>query len=355
MRYYRYRFEPHKSNRKKLIFWSLFLIIGIPLLLVSAAEAQTNVSVERELEKTDLVIQRAREAISLSRNIKTENLLQMAISLQDKAKEAFAMISYKVALDLTLKAREKAYEAIGYTKKDEENENLVLKAIERTDQIINKAKEAAGELENRRIISILESALGNQQKAKEFFKEHKLKMALKFTLKARETAQKVTDLANGEKRLNRQAQKELEITDRLMEKASPIIRESQNSKAEQLLNQAESMQSKARDMFDQRKYVQATRNTKKARELIQKALRLVEQDVTPQMVESALQQNERLIEQVTQEIKASGNPKARTTFEKGLSHQTQAKEHYHDGRFQAALAEAKVANTLITKALEMIQ
>jgi len=348
-------FRLKKSENKKLVLIFLLIVVGIPLFLVNAAEAQIKENIERELEKTDAVIVRAKEAVWESRNPKAENLLKMAESLQSEAKKAFYMIGYRLAVEFTLKARKRAYEAIGFTKKDEENENLVLKAIERTDQVISKAKEVAGRSENRRVFSLLEMAVNNQQKAKEFFKEHKLKMALKFTLKARETAQKVLSLTNKGKRLDRLARKELEITDRFIEKASAIIPESQIQKADQLFNQARSLQEKAWDMFNQKRFAKAIKNSQKARELVKKALRLVEQDITPQMVENAIEQNERLIEKGVEKINAVSNPEAQSTFENGLSHQSKAREYYREGKFKAALAEAKVARRLISKALEMIQ
>ncbi len=356
-----FRFRSKKSESKKLVLLFLFIVVAIPLFLVNAAEAQIKENIERELEKTDVVIQRAKEAVWESRNLKAENLLKMADKLQERARNEFRMIRYRLAVELTLKARTKAYEAIGFTKKDEENENLVLKAIERTDQIISKAREEAGGLENRRIFSLLEMAINNQQKAKEFFKEHRLKMALKLTLKARETAQKVLSLTNKGKRLDRLAQKELEITDRLIEKASAIIsagsmgQQSHIQKADRLFNQARSLQEKAWDMFNQKRFAKAIKSSQKARELVQKALRLVEEDITPQMVENAILQNERLIEKGVEKINAGSNPEAQSTFEKGLSHQNKAREYYHEGKFKAALVEAKVAQRLITKALEMIQ
>ena len=95
--------------------------------------------------------------------------------------------------------------------------------------------------------------------------------------------------------------------------------------------------------------------TLKVREVVQRALRLVEEDVTPQMVQNAIQQNERLIKRVQEKIKAGINLEAVSTLEKSLSDQGKAKEYYHTGKFKAALAEAKVANRLINKALEMIQ
>lgn len=349
------RFRSEKSESRRLVFLFLFIVICIPLFLVNAAEAQIKENIERELEKTDAVIGRAKEAVSQSRNPKAENLLKMAEILQNKARDNFHLLRYRLTLKLTLEARKKAYEAIGFTKKDEENENLVLKAIERTDQIIRKAKEVGSRLKNRRTSSLLEMAINNQQKAKEFFKEHKLKMALKFTLKAREMAQKVLNLANKEKRQDRLAEKELERTDRFIERASVIIQESQNRRANELLNQARNLQGKAKDMFNQKRFTKAIKNSHKARELVQKALRLVEQDITPQMVENAIQQNERLIVKMEEKTKVGVSSEAISIFEKGLSHQSKAKEYYREGKFKAALAEAKVAHRLINKALEMIQ
>jgi len=90
--------------------------------------------------------------------------------------------------------------------------------------------------------------------------------------------------------------KELEVTDRLLDKASVIIEESQIPKAEQLLDQANDLQSKAQEMFAQNKFGQASKSSKKARDLVKKALEMVEKDITPLMVENAIQQNEKLIE-----------------------------------------------------------
>ncbi|MGB7061350.1 MAG: hypothetical protein WBF13_03240 [Candidatus Zixiibacteriota bacterium] len=359
MRYYRYEckyeFRPQKSRSAKRAFLFLLIVLGLSLLLVNSVDAQLRENAKRELEKTDAVIDRARDAVSESRNLKAEGLLQMAVALQGEATNKFHGMRYRWTIELTLQAREKAYGAIGFTRRDEENQNLVSKAIERTDHVMSKAKEVATGVENRRVLSLLEMAVNHQHKAKEFFREHKLKMALKFTMKAREMAQKLLNLANGERGLDRLASRELENTHRFIEKASTLIQKSQVQEAERLLEQARNMQGKAGDMADEKRYAEAIKNAEKANELAQKALRLVEEDVTPQMVENAIQQNERLIEKATERMTASVGQEAKATFEKGLSHQSRAKEYYGDGDFKAALTEAKVARRLISRALEMIE
>lgn len=358
MRYHvrEFRYDlPEKSRKGKLIFWSTLLIVGIPLLLVTAAEAQTRASIERELEKTDAVIERATEAVSASRNLKAESLLKTAVELQSRGKDAKHQFRYGLALDFTLKARKRAYEAIGFTKKDEENENLVLKAIEKTDQVISQAKEVAGELDQNRASSLLEMAVRSQQRAMEFYREHRLKMALKLTLEARETANKVKSFAGNGQRMDRLAQGQLESTQRFFDKAVTIIQESRNQSATDRLEEARSLLEKARDLVAQKAFARSIKDSRRAREMVEKALRLVEEDITPGMVESAMQQNERLIEKGEETMKGNLNPEAIDIFERGLSHQSKARQYYGDGEYRAALAEAKVANRLLNQALQMVE
>lgn len=353
MRYSKYR--PVEDKCRKPVLWLIFMIMAISLALANAAEAQTRRDVERELEKTDAVVERAEDVVSENRNPKAEYLLEMARELQGEAENHFRMMRYRMALGMTLNARKRAYEAIGFTKKDEENENLVWKAIERTDQLISRAQEGASGVEGGRIPSLLEMAVASQQKAQELFRERRLRAALKLTQEAREIAQKVLGLVSDGKRLNRLAQNDLQITDRLIEKASVVIGESQIQKAEQLLHQARSSQEKAWDMFNQERFREATTNTQKAGELTREALGLVEEEITPEMAENAIHQNERLVEEGVEMMKPSTSQDARSTFEKGLSHHNKAKEYYDQGKFKAALAEAKVALRLLTKALEMVR
>jgi len=187
---------PSRNQRSgKFIFLMVLIIAGIIICFADQAFAQIREEVEKELDRTDRVIERAKEAVAESSNPKAQYLLKLTMNLQGRAKEAFEGERFWLAAKLTLRAREKAFEAIGVTKRSEENENLVLKAIERTDQIIAKAKEKIFSTENQRAFSLLEVAIRNQQRAKEFYHEHKLKVALKLTLKARGSAQKSIDLA----------------------------------------------------------------------------------------------------------------------------------------------------------------
>jgi HEPN domain-containing protein len=346
---------PERRRRGRLIFWSMLLVVGVPLLLVSAAEAQNRAAIERELEKTDAVIERAKEAVSASRNLKAENLLQMAVELQGRGREAGRQLRYRLALDLTLKAREKAYEAIGFTKRGEENENLVLKAIERTDRIIDRAREAAGDLDQRRASSLLDMAVNNQQRAREFFAEHRLKMALKLTAEARQMAQKILRLAGNGGRMDRLAQRELDATERFLDKAAVILQESPNQTAVELLEKAGGFLAKAKDALDQNAFDRSIKNSQKAAEMVEKALRLVEEDIAPSAVEVAIEQNQSVIERGEEVMKGSVSREAVDLFQKGLSHQSKAREYYGEGEYRAALAEAKVANRLLTKALQMVE
>jgi hypothetical protein len=345
---------PRGDGRIKRVFWILLIATVMPLLLFNTVEAQNRAGVERELTKTDEVIERAREAVSASRNIKAENVLNLAVEYQGQAKGHAAQNRFKFAMGLTLKAREKAYEAIGFTKKDEENENLVNRAIERTDQAISQAKDAVGQTEQKRVTSLLEMAIRSQQRAKEFFRERKLKLALKFTLEANETADKAKGLAGNGDKLDQVSKKQLQATERLIEKASGIIQESKNQEAMDLLEKGKGFLKEAQEQFNQNAFALAIKNTERAQEMVEKALGLVEGDITPPMVERAMEQNEKMIRIAQQAIKGNGDSQAADVLEKGLTHQNRAREYYNQGEYRSALTEAKVANRLLNQVMQML-
>jgi hypothetical protein len=344
--------ENHTSG--KLVFLILLIVAGIILCFTDQAFGQLKEEVEKEIERTDKVIERAKEAVTESGNTKAQTLLDIAINLQGNAKQALDGRRFGLAVKLTLQAREKAFEAIGITKRAEENENLVLKAIERTDQIIAKAKEIVFLTEDQRASPLLDAAIKNQHRAKEFYNEHNLKVALKLTLKAKESAQKSIELAEHKNKQERYARQELERTDRLIEKALPIIKENDDPRAQDFFGKGVDWQEKAWELFRQKRFEAAIRNTQKARDFVLKALKIVEENVTPGMVGRAIGQNDDLINKVGTQIKVSGNQEAIQLFEEGLSHQEKAKEYLEDGKLKAALAQAKVAHRMITKAFDII-
>ena len=344
----RRRIALEKQKSGKLVFLLLLIVTGVILCLTDPAFAQFREKVEKELDRTDKVIERAKEAVAESRNPKAQALFDIAINLQGNARAALENERFGLAVKFTLRARKKAFETIGITKRSEENENLVSKAIERTDQVIAKAKEKVFLTESQRASSLLEATIKNQHRAKEFFNEHKLRAALKLTLRTRESAKKSIELAERKNKLERFSGRELERTGKLIEKALPRIQENGDPKAQNLLDKGVDRQKKAGKLFKQKRFEAATRNTRKARDFILKALKIVEENVTPRMVERAIGQNDDLINKVGSQIKASGNQEAIELFEEGLSHEEKAKEHLEDGKLKAALAQAKVARRLIT-------
>lgn len=353
--YYRQRRSPSKGcTRGKHAFLILLIVAGIIFCLTDQAFTQVRADVEKELDRTDKVIQRAKEAVVESRNPKAENLLKLAMDLQVRAKESCRNERFGLTAKLTLRAREKAFEAIGITKRAEENENLILKAIERTDQIIAKAKEKVSLIDNPRASSLFESATRNQQRAKELYHEHRLKVALKFTIKARESAKKAIELANRNNRQERFARRQLKMTDKLIDKTSHIVKESGNPKALDFFDKGVERQEGAWHLFQQKRFAPAAKNTQKAREFVLKALKILEESPTPKVVQHAIERNQDLIDELGSQIRTSGNQEAINLFEDGLSHQQKAKEYLTDDQSKSALTQAKVARRLITKAFEMI-
>ena len=86
---------------------------------------------------------------------------------------------------LTIMARELALKAIAIKRraegKVEENENTVLRQLEKTDQLIEKLRENAQANVPDRLKSAFDTALDNQRRAWELYRERVLRAALKLS------------------------------------------------------------------------------------------------------------------------------------------------------------------------------
>lgn len=343
-------------SRIEMRTWGWLAVFAVALVVTSTPSALADPPEDagRELAATDRVIEEAKEIVGASRNEQAQELLNLAISLQESARDAFRRKQYREALEFTHKAREEARRAIRMAKGGMDPKE-VERALRRTDDIIAKAREVVGESPNEQAQKLLETAIDEQNRAREAYRKEEHEMAMRMTRSAEEMARRAMEMARGDGHEERRVREALERTDRLIEKAAPAIRESGNREAIRLFDKAIDLQRKAWDLFRDHRYREAFHMTMEARELIHKALRLVEGPVDAQEVERAIKATDELIERVGPRIRNSGDKHAIGLLETGLLHQGHAKEHFRQERYRAALAETKVAYRLVMKAWELIK
>src|SRR5574341_302129 len=97
-----------KSPLATLAALALIALVAIG----SPASAQTREDAQVALDRTDDLIARAQEVVSTADNAQAEAELAFAVQLQAQAKAAFGAGSYRLALDLTFRARLRADRAV---------------------------------------------------------------------------------------------------------------------------------------------------------------------------------------------------------------------------------------------------
>jgi len=246
----------------------LFGILSVPM-----SSAQMSSNTERELEITDRLIERAADAVREAGSIIGSQHLDRAVELQHGARNAFRSGTHRRASTLTLMAREQAKRAIGSIQMSNENSSLVRRAIERTDDVLKKAHDQVRESKNQNAVSLLERASKTQADGKEFFRGNRLKIALKATLKARDTARKAINVAGQQSGQTNRLRREIDRTDDLIAKAMERATQlKSNGQVHMRLENARASQLIARERFESGNYQNALNQTTKAREAAKQAL-----------------------------------------------------------------------------------
>jgi hypothetical protein len=298
------------------------------------------------------LIERAEEIVGETGSLIGERYLEHARELQARAWEAYRGQNYSSTRKLTLAAREQALKAIGAVQVADYNISTVRRQIDQTDELLKRARDEVGIARNQQVLSLLETARKIQIEAKEFFRSNNLKIALKATLRARETANRAADMADN----SLAAEDELHRTDDLIAKAADRAKAlGSNGRIQDMLDDAETIQAEAYEKLTSGRLRAAVRQTLRVRDLTKKALRQMEEDIQPERIERFLLQTERMISEVADVLAESPDDTAAGLLEIAEEHHRRATEAFSEGDTQTAIVEAKAARELITKARNMVQ
>jgi hypothetical protein len=230
--------------------------------------------IQRELEKTDRVIERFREQIGDGDNPQAYRMLQEATDLQRKAKGNTANGKPRIALELTHKARNIATRGLRLLASRVNAENVV-RALRLTDGLLEQAKEIAGERDSDRLAARIEVAARIQAEARVQFEKGNYETALRMTLRARTQLKEglgatARDLDEGD------VEAALQETNGILERAGEEINNSGNELAEDVFARAQAKQERAWEAFRQGQLRSALANTRLARNLAKRAIALLQ-------------------------------------------------------------------------------
>lgn len=263
----------------------LFIIALMTLsLMVSSASGQIQTHLKNrfvaEFERTDQVIEHARSVITASGTDRGAALLKMAITLQKSAREnGFDHGRWEIGRRLTLEAREKAKAAIYANQRADENRNLVLNQLERTDNLIRRVESHADQNIPQVALTLFDSARKNQRLAWEFFHKGELRPALKLSRRAEKTIRGLVDRIQEQKGQLQRIKNQIRFLENNYQQARERIEACNLSAAREALNRAEQAYFKARGFYDEGRLKQAGKQCDLARKLYEKALDLCPRDL----------------------------------------------------------------------------
>ena len=138
-----------------------------------------------QLERTQELIERARENIEDCNNERARAMVQTAADMQKRAEDAARGGRYLGALQLTMSARERVHRALRLCNLEENLQDSAERALHRTDDAISRAREEVAAANADQAKLLLDRAVEQQQRATAEFRAERFEASLRMTLAAR--------------------------------------------------------------------------------------------------------------------------------------------------------------------------
>ena len=230
-----------------------------------------------ELDRTDEIIAEASEAVDVSGDDAAEALVEQAVELQTQARARFDDGHYRESAALTARARRLAQRALRMVSGGEIDPDMVARQLAITDEAIDRATPIVEDSGVSEAADILSNAVDIQASAQAAYDDGDYANALRLTRQARQLVRRAVVLAGGGSGGDIDTARvaaALAQTDEVIAEVTPIVEDSGNPDAEELLSNAVDAQTEAQASFDDGEYRDAVAQTMAARRLARQAQRL---------------------------------------------------------------------------------
>lgn len=353
----------------------VMLVIGLMVPVLASAQNidRARNKFQQEYWQTNQVINRAQNVIEEANRYRhlelvrfainaSEKILVQARQLQDQAREqlnASDLTHIQIGNAHTTRARELAWDAISVIKKAsdkivrqaDENENLVLRQLEKADQLIDRIKSDVNpEDAGNRMMALFDSARENQRRAWEMFRNGNLRPALKLSNQAEKSLHKIEELLQAETTVQNRLRNQLHQLEMQLAQTRERLQSCESNEAAEFLTQAQHAYQEAVAFAAQNQPGRAEQAYKNARKFARKASAMCDdQDLLENRIRFMNQELERLAET----IGPDGDPAVRKLMEKAREHLRKATGLCERGDREECAANIKAAQFNIQKAKQM--
>jgi hypothetical protein len=332
----------------------LLLIASLSTAMPAAAQiGSTQDRIEAELNKTDLVINRARDIVIETVARSSRSHLDKAIQMQQKARNRFRNNRYDEALTLTTSARREAMKAIDTARIENRAQANVQATIERVDEKRNEIRALVKESGNPTANRIFTQGAEQLRRAWQAHKDKKYTEASTLATLAENLIDRAARLAKGQKSDISAVENAIERTDVLLTQIeSALLDNGPNPELSKKLREAQRGLGNARNLVAEGNHRQAMNI---CLQIKKQGLRLLSQVGTgrgKEFLEDAIEDMSTLYLDVLPEIQASGNDRALQMAAEGHKLLRKSRTLLGENRLRKSLQHLLAAERLIKEAAE---
>ncbi|MCK4306383.1 MAG: hypothetical protein KAY24_19230 [Candidatus Eisenbacteria sp.] len=352
--------QPEQKVGEKFRLGVSLLLLGLfGLLSVAPALAQSEVdrtSVLRALEKTDQIIEKARELAAEATSIASHDHLRRAIELQRKAWQEFRRRdpTYRKVVILTLKARTEAVKALDATRIEKRTQESVHLTIERAEERAHEIGPLVRDSGNAQAMQILREGIEQLRRARRAFRDRHYAQAARLATLATSLMERAGRIARRSISAGAAAEVSIERTEALLAQVETTLAEQDRPPGDfKLRKEARRLLGQARERLQGGDPKQALRLSLAAR---QKALQLLTQiSAAPGGREllDVIEKLSALYAEMGPEIQSEGDEQAQRVLDEGRRLLRRARDLATDGKTRQALQHALAAQRLLRKAARL--
>lgn len=337
--------------------WSVAAIFLLALVQPALAGVTTNddsrAAVERELERTEQVIEKAREQLQETTAEVAHRHLKTAIDLQAQAKQRFfSDVALRQVVHLTVQARQEAIKALDAARAEKMTQENVRRAIERAEE---RALEVGEQVRTSRLAQarqIFDQGLDQLSGARRANRD-------RHYAQAQRMADLAISLINRAGRMTQEIAADAAAVETALEKSRTLLEQAREAarmhgRGSPQLDEAQSLLQRAQQELRAGQLQRAMQLNAAARQKVLQVLARFDHEPTAAFVEESIEEVITLMEEVGPKVEAEGSDAARRHLAEARKRLRRAQELLREGDSRQALERLAAARNLLLRAAKSV-
>lgn len=351
----------YNNHIRRAIFFAA-LAAGLCLFgLAGVAAGQTRDDVRMQLEQTDRLLDRARDAVSQIDGRRAQEMLRTAERIQQQAREFFDRGQLRQAERMTQMVRRNLLDLWSAFRQNEDNFNEVERQLEHTDRAMQEARDQIGPDAAPPLVRRLEGATDMQRRAWDLYRQRQLRPALKLTLQARDMVMNIVagggmgpghgpgpgagDRENGGIAFEPRFDRLHDAAERVGER----VKETDNAAAREMWQHAQAALEDARAAHDNGDDRRADLLLRQTREFLERAMRQMQREVRGEEIGGLIASVRDRLDLLSTPVHDSEDRHIQQWYDEARQHLERAQDALNNGTLQSALVQTRKAVSLMDK------